>query len=191
MQHHQQQQQQQHQQHQHQHEQRGVTLIESLVVMVITAVILSVALPSFESARARRHLDGMAAQLETELQFARSLAVARNETVRIGFEAKGATSCVIIHSGSPGDCVCGVGGPAVCKADAQEIRTTRLDALSPVSVHSNSRSIGFSPHFGTVTPTATMEVANRRGEVVRLVVNVMGRVRSCTPSAGLQGYRRC
>ena len=177
--------------HHQQHQQRGVTLVESLVVMVITAVVLSVALPSFESARARRHLDGMAAQLETELQFARSLAVARNETVRIGFEAKDATSCVIIHSGSPGDCVCGDGGPAVCKAGAQEIRTTRLDARSPVSVHSNSRSIGFSPHFGTVTPTATMEVANRRGEVVRLVVNVMGRVRSCTPGAGLPGYLRC
>ena len=177
---------------QHQiHQQRGVTLIESLVTMVITAVVLTLGLPGFESARARRHLDGMAAQLETELQFARSLAVARNETVRIGFEAKETTSCVIIHSGSAGDCVCGVSGPAVCKAGAQEIRTTRFDAQSPVSVLSNSRSIGFSPHFGTVTPTATMEVANRRGELVRLVVNVMGRVRSCTPNAGLTGYLRC
>ncbi len=171
--------------------QRGVTLVESLIVLAITVVILSVALPSFESARARRHLDGMAAQLETELQFARSLAVARNETLRVGFEAKDATSCVIIHSGLAGDCVCGAVGPAVCKADAQEIRTTRFDAKSPISVQSNSRSIGFSPHFGTVTPTATMQVSNRRGEAVRLVINVMGRIRSCTPTAGLPGYVLC
>ena len=185
-------QQQQHQhQHLHQHQQRGVTLVESLVVMVITAVVLTLGLPGFESARARRHLDGMAAQLETELSYARGMAVARNEMVRVSFENQGGASCYVIHSGLPGDCSCLGAGPAVCKGSAHEFSTTQFGTRSPIGVTSNSRSIGFSPNYGTVTPTATMELANRRGQAVRLVINVMGRVRSCTPGSNLPGYAVC
>jgi type IV fimbrial biogenesis protein FimT len=174
-----------------QRRQIGASLVESLIVLVITAVMASIALPSFDSARARRHLDGSVAQLETEINYARGLAIARNEMVRISFESAAGASCYVVHSGLPGDCSCIGGGAAACKGSAQDFKTTSFSAKDTMSVASNSRSIGFSPHWGTVTPTATMALSNKRSEVVNLVVNVMGRVRSCTPMAALSGYVTC
>ena len=171
--------------------QRGITLVEQLIVLAIAVVVLGAALPGFEQMRSRRHLEGTTAQLETELQYARSLAVARNEAVRFSFETRGAASCYVIHSGGPNECSC-IGGQApVCTHGAEAVRSAWFGPDSPVSVRSNSRSVGFSAHNRTVTPTATMEITNRRSEALRLVINIMGRVRSCTPTAAVQGYARC
>ena len=54
--------------------QRGVSLVELMAVLVIVGTLFGAALPAFESARARHHLEGAAAQLRTELQYARSSA---------------------------------------------------------------------------------------------------------------------
>jgi type IV fimbrial biogenesis protein FimT len=43
---------------------------------------------------------------------------------------------------------------------------------------------------GTSTPTGTLRLVGGRGRAVHHVVNVMGRVRSCTP-AGVPGWRAC
>ena len=43
---------------------------------------------------------------------------------------------------------------------------------------------------GTSTPTGTLRLVDSRGRAVHHVVNVMGRVRSCTP-AGVPGWRAC
>lgn len=171
--------------------QRGITLVEQLIVMAIFAVLLGAALPSLDQIRARRHLEGAAAQLETELQFTRGLAVARDASVRIGFESDGAGSCYVIHTGGPNDCSCAGGKQAVCGAGAEAIRTVRFDADSPVALRSNVRSMVFAPETGTVTPTATLRMTNRRGDELRLVVNIMGRVRQCTPTPDLRGHPRC
>ena len=170
--------------------QRGLTLVESLVSLGVCVTALGSAVPGLDHLRARQHLVGATAQLQTELAYARSLAVARNQTVHVGFESSGAATCYVIHSGKPGDCTC-IAGPAVCQPGAEALRSVKHDSAAAVSVRSNSRSIGFSPHNGTVTPTATMATTNRRGEELRLVINIMGRVRSCTPSAGLPEYARC
>jgi type IV fimbrial biogenesis protein FimT len=42
---------------------------------------------------------------------------------------------------------------------------------------------------GTVTPTASIQLRSAAGQL-RQVVNVMGRVRTCTPD-GVPGYRAC
>jgi hypothetical protein len=36
-----------------------------------------------------------------------------------------------------------------------------------------------------------MRFTGRQGREVRLVINIMGRMRTCTPSADLAGYARC
>ena len=171
--------------------QRGVTLIELLIVVLIIAVVLGATLPGMEQIRARKHLEGASAQLETELQFARSMAVARNEAVRFTFGTQGAAGCYVIHTGGPNACSCGNGAAPACTGDAEILRSVNYAADAPVNIHSNSRTFAFSQHYGTVTPTATLELTNRRAEKVHLVINIMGRVRSCTPTVGLQGYVSC
>ncbi len=170
-------------------QQRGLTLVESMIALAITAVTVGTIAPSLGKLQDRRRLEAATAQLETELQYARSLAVARNESVRFSFQADATTSCYVIHTGSPNACRCLTGLP-VCNGTAQAMRLVRYEAESRVRSTSNSASFLFDAVKGTVTPTATLEMRNPRGDALRLVVNIMGRVRSCTPSA-LPGYKAC
>lgn len=164
------------------HHQSGLSLIECAIVTAVTALALGAALPSFEEARARRQLEGVAAQLETDLQLARAEAVARNEPVRVSFALDEAGSCYWLHGGARPEAHCAV------RPDA--MRQVRLDAGSAVQLQSNSASMLFDPVKGTVTPTATLKLQSPAGRV-HLVVNVMGRIRSCSPDAALPGLPRC
>ncbi len=169
--------------------QRGVTSLEAIIVLGITAVTLGTTLPGLGEMQDRRRLEGAAAQLETELQFVRSLAVADTRQVRVSFQSSAAQSCYVIHTGSANACRCD-GPQTSCLAGATEVRTVRFDADSRLRMNVNSASMLFDPIKGTVTPTATLRLANTRGDGINLVVNVMGRVRSCTPT-GLMGHKPC
>lgn len=171
--------------------QHGVTLVEAAVVVAVAAVLAATALPSFRQARETRRLEAVAAQLETDLQLARALAVARNEGVRMGFAADAAGSCYVVHTGGAGDCGCSGTGTARCSAGAEALRVVALGADRGVRIDANTHSMQFDPAKGTVTPTATLRVTAASGSAIHQVVNVMGRIRSCTPTAGLAGYRRC
>ena len=171
--------------------QRGVTLLESLVAVSITAVTLGTALPGFEQARERRHLEGAAAQLETDIMFTRSLAVARNQGVRMGFETALAGTCYVIHTGAADACSCAASDVAVCTAGVEPLRTVHFPVHGNVSLHANVRSILFDPLLGTSTPTGTLRVVGRSSAAIHQVVNIMGRVRSCSPGGGFPGVPRC
>ena len=172
--------------------QHGFTLVEAGITLAVAALLVGAVAPTFQRAIERRHVEGIAAQLETDLQLARSLAVARNEDVRVSFDDGGGAACYVLHTGSAGDCRCtGGDGPAVCGNGAQELRTARIGAATRVQLHSNSRSMLFDPAKGTVTPTATIQVVGQSGAGLNQVINIMGRVRTCSPAGALPGYRRC
>jgi type IV fimbrial biogenesis protein FimT len=64
-------------------------------------------------------------------------------------------------------------------------------AQGPVQVRSTTRSLTFDPVRGTVTPTATLRVEARDGRAIHQVVNLLGRVRSCSPLGRDAGERTC
>ena len=99
----------------------GFSLTESMAALAVSLVALGSAVPGFETARERRQLEGVAAQLETDLQLARSEAVALNRTVRIAFDADAAGACYIVHTGGAQQCRCGASGPE-CAADVAVLR---------------------------------------------------------------------
>jgi type IV fimbrial biogenesis protein FimT len=172
--------------------QRGITLIEACVTLTVAATVATSAAPSMRSLLDSRRLDGAASQLGHDLQFARSTAVARNQRVR--FSVHGATtgSCYVIHTGNADQCECGTGdGPAVCSGDARELKTIRLTNADRVAMQSNVASILFDPQHGTSTPTGTLRLVGPDGREVRQIVNVMGRVRACSPQGAVPGYRAC
>jgi len=171
--------------------QAGVTLVETTVVACVLAIVTSLAVPSFDGAVQRRHLEGAAAQLETDIHYTRMLAVARNAPLRISFESGAGGSCYVIHTGAANQCSCAADGEAVCQGDAEAQRVVRFAAAERVSLKSNSRSVLFDPARGTSTPTATMQLTARNGSAIHQVMNIMGRVRSCSPAPALSGYRAC
>ena len=169
------------------HPQRGLTLVEAAVVVAIVAVAATTAAPGLQRLLEHRRLDAAATNLAADLQLARNEAIARNRVVRVARDEL--AGCYLLHTGPAGSCRCAADGTAVCDAGGASIRSV---AAGPrVALQSNAASIAFDPLHGTVTPTATWRVTGSDGRAVLHVVNVMGRVRSCSPDAAVPGYRAC
>lgn len=171
--------------------QRGLTLVETSVSLLIGLATLAASLPSFQAARDKQAIQGVAAQLETDIQYARSLAVARNQQVRISFPPNHAASCYIVHTGSASDCSCNAQGKASCVRGAQVLRSASNVGLTPISVRSNSASMLVDHTRGTFSPTGTVQVQGQSGKTLKVIVNITGRVRSCAATPGLPGFPRC
>jgi type IV fimbrial biogenesis protein FimT len=169
--------------------QRGFTLVEGLICVTVLLLALSAALPGFGTAREQRRVEGAAAQLETDLQLTRSLAVAQNRTVRFEIARDEHGTCYVVHNGAAGDCTCSPQG-AVCRAGLEAHRHQHYAGDTGVSIQANVGSLVFDPLKGTVTPTATLRVEGPRVSV-RQIINIMGRIRSCSPDGGIPGYKAC
>lgn len=171
--------------------QRGITLIETLSTLVVLAMALGSALPNFEPLRQRAELLGLAAQVETDLQFARSEAVARNRTVRLTLREQGGSTCYMVHTGPAAACSCSHAGPASCGESGAVLRAFALSADDRVQIRSTVKSLTFDPVKGTVTPAATLRAEAKDGLTLHRVVNLLGRVRSCSPGGKVIGEKAC
>jgi len=118
-------------------------------------------------------------------------AVASNTPLRISFESGASGSCYVIHTGAANQCSCAADGTATCQGAATAERSVRFAAGDAVKLRANVRSVLFDPVKGTSTPAATLQLSTRGGAAIHQVVNILGRVRSCSPSPGLSGYKAC
>ena len=171
--------------------QRGITLVEACAVISIGSILAAAAAPNLQGLIDIRRLDGAATLLATDIQFARSEAVARNLPVRLSFYANADGSCYVVHTGNAGQCACDASGPATCSGGAHHVKTVALTTADRVSLQTNVASVLFDPLHGTSTPTGTLRVIGQQGRAVHHVINVMGRVRSCSPQGAMPGYRAC
>ena len=171
--------------------QRGITLVEACIVLAVTAVVATTAAPGMRGLIDTRRLDGTATQLATDLQLIRSEAIARNQPLRLSLHVRATGSCYVIHSGAADQCTCAATGPAQCSGDAVEVKTVTIAGTDRVALQANVASLLFDPLHGTASPTGTLRVTGTGGRAVHHIVNVMGRVRSCSPLAAMPGYRAC
>lgn len=170
--------------------QRGITLIEACIAVAIAGVLASSALPSLQQALQRHGLDGAATQVSNDLRFVRSEAIARNEPVRASFFRGSAGSGYVLHTGAAGTCRGGGDGATTCSAQGREIKTVFHPRQSGVDLQANVASVVFDPVHGTAAPSATVRVSSADASVHQ-VVNIMGRVRSCSPGGSMPGYKPC
>jgi len=171
--------------------QQGLTLLELTIVVAITAIVAAAAAPSFKAVVDARRLDSAATRLAADVQLARSEAIARNRPLRLSLFTGSGESCWIVHSGAAADCRCSEAAGAVCSGGARTIKGVTLADAERVSVAGNVASIVFDPLHGTSTPTGTLRIVGARGSAVHHIVNVVGRVRSCSPEGAVPGYSRC
>ncbi len=166
----------------------GVSLVETSVVLALMGIVATAAMPSMAGMIDNRRIEGAAIRLAADVQFARSEAVARNQTVRLSVHAQ----CYVVHTGATGDCECGSdAGLAQCHGAARVLKSSAWQAAEPVRVQANVTSTAFDPLLGTATPAATLRVIGPQDRAVHHVVNVMGRLRSCSPQGAVPGYRAC
>jgi type IV fimbrial biogenesis protein FimT len=167
----------------YQSRQRGFTLIELIVTIAVAGVLLALVIPSFTDFFAKRRVEGMATELATDLQYARSEAVARNREALVTF----GTSCYVVYMAPASATVpttCTISDPtAVVKAvsvPAASISLTRLNAMVTVIFEP---VLGSASNDSGVYP-AVAEVASTTGTPWRLQVRLssQGRVKTCSPA---------
>lgn len=170
---------------------RGWSAVECLMVVTVVGLGLSAAMPDLSRSIELRHLESAAAQLETHIAHARMAAVSRNEGVRLSLRSTEAGSCYVVHTGAAGQCQCSIASAPDCSAGAQAFAHTAYAADSRVTLRWNTASILFHPDKGTSTPTGTLRLSIRDSTELRQIVNLMGRVRTCSPSGAVRGYPIC
>ena len=169
----------------------GYSLVEACVVAALVALMLTLAVPGFGALLERKRLEGSAHQLAADLQWMRSEALARNEPLRFSLHTTALGSCTVVHTGNRSDCRCDGTGPAVCGGDAIALKTSHWPAAQGITVAANVSSMLYDPMQGTTSPGGSVRVTDRQGRGITHVVNIMGRVRSCSPSGSVAGYRTC
>ena len=179
----------------------GFTIIELMVVVAIAAILIVAAAPSFSEFLSRRRVEGLTAELVTDLHYTRSEAVSRNESVGMFF----GTDCYVIYrvrvpTASPTVATCTRTTKSITPA-AAELKTVQLDAGRPVSMGpGGAANVEFDPVRGMVTnsagdDTASVDVRSTSGKPWRLraMLTIMGRAETCRPAdaPGFAGWAEC
>ncbi|MEW6706158.1 MAG: GspH/FimT family pseudopilin [Pseudomonadota bacterium] len=170
---------------------RGVTLVEACVVLAVSTVILTAAAPAMRRLIDQQVLRGAAHELRTDLQFLRAAAVGRGRTLWLAVHGSQGGSCYVLYAGERGDCSCQADGSAACGPQAESLKVAGFPMTGAVQLQASTGLFGIEPLRGTVTPAATLKLIGRGGEAVHQVVNVMGRVRTCSPRGALPGFKAC
>lgn len=179
---------------------RGFTLIELMVVVAILGTLVLLVAPSFRDMILMQRLRGVNSQVTTDLQFARSEAVARSRIARVTMGSDANQTCYVIYlaSTSAQRCNCLLGAGAACPVDPAytEIRTVSVPRSGGVTLAwptAQSTSFGYSHVTGGLVSLPTDSDPAGLGQVqidaridddrrLRNVVTQTGRPTVCAPN---------
>jgi type IV fimbrial biogenesis protein FimT len=173
----------------------GFTIIELMTVMVIAAVLLVIAVPSFRDFFAKRRVEGVFSELQTDLQLARSEAVSRGRPARVTF----GPSCYVVHVAAPGSSTTCTQTTETVSAGDTKIKLVQLQggtnaALAP---QSSLTFVEFDSVRGTATwngsgAVAAIDATSTAGPwQLRATTLATGRVQICSPGATVEGFASC
>lgn len=158
---------------------KGFTIIELMVTIAVLAILITIALPSFESMIEKKRIIGAAESIYSDLQFARSESVKRSRDVLL-----------TVTSTASGGCA---SWSITVTENSVPLATTCGDAFPFITLTSNNFTRTFDGIRGTVGSGETVAITSEKGLEIRVVLSRFGRVRSCSP-AGVKhvgGYPSC
>ena len=186
--------------------QRGLTLLELMIALVVIAILISVSAPGFNNFRETQRLVSAAEQLSGHLNQARSEAVARSTPVFVNFSADGGTGWTYGMSSVNDNCNLSTTTPTTADAcvliiddgDGIEGPEDRVlmrfsgEEFGDVSMTladfpTGSSQIRFDPVRGMAT-VGRMDLQGAGGDRLRVRVSRMGRVTLCSPGAQVAQY---
>lgn len=170
---------------------RGLTTLEALCVASVAASTLGLASGSWSSMAQRHRLQAAATMIEAEVQLAKSWATANNRTARLEVQHARHGSWIIVHAGEKGACRNADDGSTQCATGTPLVSARFHDTSTGVRLANPSLSLAFSASRGTVTPTSTIRLTGDDGSGLNQVVNLMGRVRTCSLPAAWGSHTSC
>jgi len=169
--------------------QRGVTLIELMIVLVVAGVLLVLAVPSMSSLFEKQRVIDAAEEFYSQLQLARLTAVARSVPVYFNISADGSTTWSFGVSTNAA-CDPSDNNPACTLviddgAGGDVLVTHRFTSADhpTIQLATTNASIEFDPRRGTAEAAAiTLTSTGDRGFRAIAEVALLGQVRLCSPA---------
>lgn len=170
---------------------RGFTLLELLITIAIAAIVLVMALPSYQDTIERNRLKEAVESISADIKFARTEAI--KQGANITFSVDNATWCYGIAPGDDDeacDCTAAVGDADFCT-----IKVVAGDQFQDIGLTGNNATFEF--RRGTVTDLAATPNAIISSTLssakynARIDVNSVGLVSVCAPADGLPAYPDC
>lgn len=187
---------------------RGVSLIEMVVVVAVLGIVLAVAAPSFTDYIHRKRVEGVAAELVSDIQLLRSqalmkpsatvrnergVATALNATIRVG-TGTAQTCYILFWEVASHGCSCNQSPGTACVKSFAEIKTVHLPKAAALTVSTDAadRSGRFQAGTPTFAPHGfAVTISGSRPGSLRVTVDGLGRVSTCTPDGGIPNYATC
>ncbi|MEZ6939469.1 GspH/FimT family pseudopilin [Aeromonas sp. S12(2024)] len=163
----------------------GFTVIELMIAVALVALLLTVAIPSYQSLHQEQMVKAATQAVYTDIMLLKSEAIKRNRTLQF----------IIFNSGTSNWCYrISIDGDSSCAscsdtcsslegrkgADASEFPGIILTGSYAESA-SNTRPITFSPRRGTL-PSGNITVTSSNASM-KVITSNLGRVRTCAVSS--------
>ena len=178
---------------------QGFTLIELVIVMVIVAIGVALAAPSYQDIIERRHTTAKAESLAAFMAYARSEAVKRNKQVSVSVVRTSANEWCIGITDLTTACNCKTDATQCVVNGVEKTLTSATQTRSNMLTAPADTTFVFDPVRGTkITAdlsdhTYVLQSDNGNWEI-NVVVGATGRVRLCNDSAStkkIPGFESC
>ena len=190
---------------------KGFTLVELMIGLVVIAIISTLAVPSMSSFFDKRRVIEAAEDLYSNIQLARTEAIARSASVYVRFNSTGAVwqygvsqndlcnlaktnpkeananACVLVVDDQNPDPDEGIddGTATIDDDDLVLNRFTNSDytgvTMALTSMPNGNNQIEFQPNRGTAN-NASITLQSADGKRMRVIVGLLGQVRLCSPA---------
>lgn len=172
--------------------QQGLTLLELCITGSIVSVLTCLAVPSFQNGIRIRQLESVANELWHDLQYVRATAISLNQNIQFQIQPHSTSiNCYVIHTGRAGDCTCAANPVRTeCISGSKALKTVALP-INRILLTSTRTKMSWSSDRGTVSPASTIRISNSDGYSIDHVINIHGRIRTCSSDGRLKGIPRC
>jgi len=149
----------------------GFTLVKLIVIVAIISILVAIAVPSFTESMARQRMEGMANELSTDLQYAKSQSASINKSVSLVTSEHGYT---------------------VVSTSSEATTTYKSITLSSAISLTDAITVTFEPYRALpVTTRAIVITHSQTSASLQINIIAMGHIQICSPNSSFGGYLAC